>query len=283
MQILIPATLFTLMFALGLGLRWEAVALLRSRPALILRVLIGTSLLVPLAALMLLRSPLNAALTVPVKLAIALMAICPSAPLTLRKAGRQGGDRELAALLQLLAAALAIISIPLLADLFRAVFQLSAWQIQPLEVARQVTLMQGLPLLLGLLVRRGLPQLADRLERPLDQIANGLLLLLAVVILFVYRQRLGVFLVGNLAGLACIALLVLVALAIGWLVAGSDLRERSTVAMVTSTRNPGLALLFAATHAPGVVGLKLAILVYVLLTLLLSLPFLKLHQRLLSK
>jgi BASS family bile acid:Na+ symporter len=283
MQILIPATLFTLMFALGLGLRWEAVALLRSRPALILRVLIGTSLLVPLAALLLLRSPLNGALTVPVKLAIALMAICPSAPLTLRKAGRQGGDRELAALLQLLAAALAIVSIPLLADLFRAVFQLSAWKIQPLEVARQVTLMQGLPLLLGLLVRRGLPQLADRLERPLDQIANGLLLLLAVVILVVYRQRLGVFLVGNLAGLACIALLVLVALAIGWLVAGSDLRERSTVAMVTSTRNPGLALLFAATHAPGVAGLKLAILVYVLLTLLLSLPFLKLHQRLLAK
>jgi len=282
MQILIPATLFTLMFALGLGLRWEAVALLRSRPALILRVLIGTSLVVPLAALLLLRGPWNAALTLPVKLAIALMAICPSAPLTLRKAGRQGGDRELAALLQLLAAALAIVSIPLLADLFRAVFQLSAWDVQPLEVARQVTLMQGLPLLLGLLVRRGLPQLADRLERPLDQIANGLLLLLAAVILFVYRQRLGVFLVGNLAGLACIALLVLVALAIGWLVAGSDLRERSTVAMVISTRNPGLALLFAATHAPAVAGLKLAIFVYVLLTLLLSLPFLKLHQRLLA-
>jgi predicted Na+-dependent transporter len=282
MQTLIPATLFTLMFALGLGLRGEALVLLRQRPALVARVLIGTCLLVPLAALVLLKSPLNPLLSLPVKLAIALMAISPSAPLTLRKADRQGGDRELAALLQLLAAAVAIVSIPLLANLFRAVFQLSGWNIQPLDVAGQVTLMQGLPLLLGILVRRGLPRLADRLERPLDQLANGLLLVLAVVILFVYRQRLGGFLAGNLAGLACIALLVLVTLTIGWLLADADPRERTTVAMVTSTRNPGLALLFASSHAPGVVGLKLAILVYVLLTLLLSLPFLKLHRRVLA-
>jgi len=157
MQLLIPATLFTLMFALGLGLRGEAVALLRRRPALFARVLLGTCVLVPLAALLLLRSPLLESLSVPARMAIALMAVSPSAPLTLRKAGRQGGDRELAAVLQLLAAAAAVVTIPLLADLYRAVFDLSGWDIQPLPVARQVLLIQGLPLALGLLVRRRLP------------------------------------------------------------------------------------------------------------------------------
>jgi BASS family bile acid:Na+ symporter len=282
MQTLIPATLFTLMFALGLGLRGEALLLLRQRPALVARVLIGTCVLVPLAALALLKSPLNPFLSLPVKLAIALMAISPSAPLTLRKAGRQGGDRELAALLQLLAAAVAIVSIPLLADLFRAVFQLSGWDIQPLEVAGQVLLMQGLPLGAGLLLRRGCPGLADRLEAPLDRAANLLLLSLAVLILTRSWTLLTTFLVGNLPGLACISLMVLLALAIGWLVSGPQLRERTTVSLVTSTRNPGLALLFASSHAPGVMGLKLAILVYILVTVLLSVPFLKLHRRVLA-
>ncbi len=278
MQLLIPATLFTLMVALGLGLQGEAVARLRRRPALIVRVLLGTCVLVPLAALLLLRSPLVAGLPLPVKLAIALMAISPSAPLTLRKADRQGGDRELAAVLQLLAAAAAVITIPLLADLYRAVFQLSGWDVQPLPVARQVLMVQGVPLMLGVLVRRRLPALAERLVGPLDRVANLLLLLLTVLILVRSWPLLQAFLTANLVGLACMALMVLLALAIGWLLSGPGLRERTTVAVVTSTRNPGLALLLASTHAPGVVGLKLAILVYVLLTLLLSLPFLRLHR-----
>jgi BASS family bile acid:Na+ symporter len=278
MQLLIPATLFTLMVALGLGLQGEAVARLRRRPALIVRVLLGTCVLVPLAALLLLRSPLVAGLPLPVKLAIALMAISPSAPLTLRKADRQGGDRELAAVLQLLAAAAAVITIPLLADLYRAVFQLSGWDVQPLPVARQVLMIQGVPLMLGVLVRRRLPALAERLVGPLDRVANLLLLLLTVLILVRSWPLLQAFLAANLVGLACMALMVLLALAIGWLLSGPGLRERTTVAVVTSTRNPGLALLLASTHAPGVVGLKLAILVYVLLTLLLSLPFLRLHR-----
>lgn len=278
MQLLIPATLFTLMVALGLGLQGEAVARLRRRPALIVRVLLGTCVLVPLAALLLLRSPLVAGLPLPVKLAIALMAISPSAPLTLRKADRQGGDRELAAVLQLLAAAAAVITIPLLADLYRAVFQLSGWDVQPLPVARQVLMVQGVPLMLGVLVRRRLPALAERLVGPLERVANLLLLLLTVLILVRSWPLLQAFLTANLVGLACMALMVLLALAIGWLLSGPGLRERTTVAVVTSTRNPGLALLLASTHAPGVVGLKLAILVYVLLTLLLSLPFLRLHR-----
>jgi len=278
MQLLIPATLFTLMVALGLGLQGEAVARLRRRPALIVRVLLGTCVLVPLAALLLLRSPLVAGLPLPVKLAIALMAISPSAPLTLRKADRQGGDRELAAVLQLLAAAAAVITIPLLADLYRAVFQLSGWDVQPLPVARQVLMIQGVPLMLGVLVRRRLPALAERLVGPLERVANLLLLLLTVLILVRSWPLLQAFLVANLVGLACMALMVLLALAIGWLLSGPGLRERTTVAVVTSTRNPGLALLLASTHAPGVVGLKLAILVYVVLTLLLSLPFLRLHR-----
>ncbi len=47
------------------------------------------------------------------------------------------------------------------------------------------------------------------------------------------------------------------------------------MALVISMRNPGLALVFAATYGAAVPGLKLAVLVYLLVTVLLSIPFVR--------
>lgn len=44
-------------------------------------------------------------------------------------------------------------------------------------------------------------------------------------------------------------------------------------------RNPGLALLFASRHGQELPGLKLAILAYVLITVLVSSPWLRLSRR----
>ena len=40
-------------------------------------------------------------------------------------------------------------------------------------------------------------------------------------------------------------------------------------------RNPGLALLLASTHAPEVPAVKLGILLYLVITIILSIPFLR--------
>jgi BASS family bile acid:Na+ symporter len=281
MQLLIAATMVTLMFSLGLGLHVGVFNRLRQRPFLCLRVLIGSCVLVPLVALLLLRSPVTADLSRPVRIAIALMAICPSAPLTLRKASRQGGDRDLAALLQLLAAATAIVSVPLLADLFRDVFRVSGWDVQPTEVGRQILLAQGLPLGLGMVVRRRWPRRAERWAHPLERIAMLFLLVLVLAVLAISAPLLAGFLSDNLTALPLIALMVLAALTIGWFVSGPGLEERTTIALVTSMRNPGLALLLASIHASGMAGLKLSILIYLLLTIVLTFPFLRMRRRLL--
>ena len=273
--LLVKLTLFSIMFALGLGLRLDALQQVRQRPALFLRVLVGSCFLVPLAALLLLKLPLGQFLSVPGRLAIALMAVSPSAPLTLRKAGKQGGDQELAALLQVGAAIVAIASIPLMADLFRTAYGVKGWDIGPDPVALQVAQAQLLPLVLGLLVRRWQPALATRIRDPLEKLANLLLLALIVLVLVKAAPLLVPFAATNALALACMALMVVVALAIGYLMAGPDPRERTTTALVTSMRNPGLALLFAATYAPQVPGVKIAILAYLLITVILSVPFLR--------
>jgi predicted Na+-dependent transporter len=75
------------------------------------------------------------------------------------------------------------------------------------------------------------------------------------------------------------AVMVLAALAIGYGIAGPEPRERTTLALVTSMRNPGLALLFAATYGADIPGLKLAVLAYLLITVLISIPFLRWQRR----
>jgi predicted Na+-dependent transporter len=278
--LLVTATLFAIMFALGVGLPLDGLGRWQQHRGLLLRGLIGTCLLVPVAAALLLLLPPTMALSQPARFSIALMAVCPSAPLLMRKAGKQGGDRILAALLQVAAALAAIITIPLLASGFTRIFGVEGWQVQSHHVAAQVALVQLLPLLLGLLVRRFAPKWASRLESPLDRLANGLLLLLVLVVLWKTAPLLVTYVGANLIALPVMAALVLISLALGYRLANRDPCLGVTLALVTSMRNPGLALLLAGIYAPEMPAVKLGILVYLLITVLLSIPFLRCQRRL---
>ena len=218
---------------------------------------------------------------------MALMALCPSAPLAIRTVRRQGGDHALAALVQVMAAIIAMVSIPLLAPFFPHAFDRGGWLAGQVsltlqtgwEVALQVARVQVLPLLLGLALRRRRPALADRLEKPLNRIAALLLLLLTLLILVSASHFLLGFLTANLAGLLLMAVQVIGCLLIGQALAGSHgAQHGSTTALVTAMRNAGLALLFADQFGDDVYGLKLAILLYVLLTAMISNPVLRLFQ-----
>lgn len=279
-SLIVTITLFSVMLALGLSLRPDSMHHWRSRPALPLRVLLGSCLLVPMAGLLLLKMPWSWELSRPARHAIALMAVCPSAPLALRKAGTSGGDRQLAALLQVSAALAAILTIPLLALLFRQTFDQDGWLIRPMDVALQVGKVQVLPLLLGILLRQKLPRLAERIERPLEALANGLLLLLMVVVLLKAGPALMVTVPGDPGALVMMAVLAVLSLALGRWLGGRDRNEGLTTALVTAMRNPGLALLFASRFGQHLPGLKLWILAYVLVTLMVSIPLVRRTRRL---
>ncbi|MFO0017261.1 MAG: bile acid:sodium symporter [Synechococcaceae cyanobacterium] len=271
-SLVVAPALFTVMLALGLGLRPQALLQWRHRPALPLRVLLGSCVLVPLQALLLLHLTRGWPIPPAARFAIALMGLCPSAPLALRKAGTTGGDRQLAALLQVSAALIAILSVPLLAMLFRSAFALKGWEIRPVDVALQVGQVQVLPLVVGLLLRQRLPQLAERLERPLNQVANLLLLLVLLVVLLKAGPLLLTTLPRHPAGLLVMLLLIGASQLLGRLLGGWRGRQGVSTALVTAMRNPGLALLFATRHGAHLEGLKLWILAYVLVTVLAGIP-----------
>ena len=278
--LLITAALFAVMVALGLALEPAELLQLRHRPWLIARVLLGSCLLLPLLALAVLLAIPPDAISGPSRLAIALMALCPSAPLTLRKSGLHGGDPELTAVLQIGAAVLAILSLPLLVDLYLHHLKISGWDIQPQLVALQIAKAQLLPLGLGLLVRLLAPRWAQRLRPGFTKLASLLQLGVVLLVLAIALPKLPAFLAAN--GLAALAMAVMavLALGLGLLLAGPMPQEATTAALVVSMRNPGLALLLAATFSSGVAGTKLAILSYVLITVLVSVPFLRWRRRL---
>ena len=277
--LLIGVAVFNTMLALGLGLNLQALRQWCGRPSLPLRVLLGSCVLVPVVGLLLLQTPWSWSMAKPIRTAIALMAICPSAPLAMRRARGAGGDHQLAALLQEGAALLAIITVPVMALLFRWSFGLDGWEVRPIDVALQVGQVQILPLLLGLVLRRWRPRLADRLRTPLERLANGLLILLVVALLLKLGPSLWTFLSGNLVALIAMVLMAMASLLIGWALGGARSRHRMTTSLVTAMRNPGLALLFASRYGEALSGLGLAISLYALVTLVVSLPLVRLARQ----
>lgn len=277
--VFLSLALFCTMLALGLGLHSSALRSWLLQPSLPLRILLGSCVLVPLAGLLLLLTPWSRSLPEVSRFAIALMALCPSAPLALRKARKAGGDHQLAALIQVAAALSAIVCIPLLGLLFRQLFLVEGWLILPRTVALQVFRVQVLPLLLGLALRHWRPRLADVLERPLNRVANLLLLLVVALVLFKTGPALLQLLSMQRSTLPIMALLAVASLVIGWAMAGPAQGHGVTTALVTGMRNPGLAILLAQEHGQALKGLKLSILLYVLVSVVVSAPLLRRSAR----
>jgi predicted Na+-dependent transporter len=282
--VLVTTTIVTLMFSLGLGLKPYRFLLLRDRPAFLGRVLLGTCVLVPLAGLALVLMPLHGLLSRPTWVAMGLMLACPSAPLILFRVRSSGGTAELAARLQIGAALLAILTVPLMEVVFRSSaalrgWELLSWGISPGHVAAQVLKVQVLPVLAGVLLGQWQPELARRCSRALGGLATVLLILMMLALLLLSGRQLLPYLQQNLVGLAGMAVLSVLSLAIGYGLAGSDPLERRTVALVTGMRNTGLAAQLALTYGKGLPGLVPGLLAYVLITVIVTTLFLQWQQR----
>jgi BASS family bile acid:Na+ symporter len=242
MLILVKVTIFALMLSTGINLSLEKMLSLWRKPALLLRALLAVVVLVPLVVIILLKL---FDLPPAVVAGLVLLAASPGAPLTTKRSQMAGARFRHSASLQLTLALLAVMITPLTVALFAALFPGIPNKVNVLEVARQVTMVQFLPVTLGLLLQKFGAKYAVAIAQPLTLIANGLFVVLIVLACIV-----GLPLMFKVWGLplVAIAIMVIVSLGIGHALGGPDEDKRSILAISCIARNVGLALFIAVLN-----------------------------------
>ena len=244
---LAATAIFTVMLSLGLLLGPEQVAAALRRRAVLAAIILGVVVPIPALAVGLVTLM---GIEGPIRLGIVLMSVSPGAPLALRRAIDAGGHARFAPALHLAIVLLAIITVPASIEILNEVFGVS-FEISALDVGRQVFFSQVLPIGLGALILAYRPELAARIEPPLEKLSNVLFLsLVGACVYFLGGPLIRIGWVPTLAGMGLTAL----ALAIGSACAGRDTDARPPAAVAAAMRNPGLALLIANLNnsAPAV-------------------------------
>src|SRR4029079_2806563 len=173
------ATVFAVMFSIGLMLGREQIAAAMQRRIVLLAVIFAVVVPVPALAVLALKL---FGLTGPIAVGIVLMSISPGAPIALRRALDAGSSREFAPALHVAIVVLAVVTVPASVAILDWIFA-RGFTVTPFDIGRQVFVAQLLPLMLGTALRAARPVLAGKLQQPIGRIGNILLLILTVLVL----------------------------------------------------------------------------------------------------
>jgi bile acid:Na+ symporter, BASS family len=266
--LLVKASLFVLVFALGLKTSPSDAGYLFRHPARLARVLLAMHVIVPLvAALVVATIPLRPA----VRIALVLMAASPVPPILPGKQLKLGGHAEYVFGLLFAVSLLSIVIVPLTLTLFSAAFSVAV-AISPGAVARLVAQSILLPLAAGMAVRRLAPALAARMASPVSRIGSALLLAGLLPVLIVEWRAMAA-LIGRGTLIALVAV-VAVALVAGDRLGGPDPGDRATLAMASASRHPGVALLIVGANIPDQrPAVTAAVLLYLITASVLAIPY----------
>jgi BASS family bile acid:Na+ symporter len=266
-------SVFLNVFALGLNARERDATWLFRHPRQLARALASMFVVMPLfAAALASVFDLHPA----VKIALIALAVAPIPPLLPKKALKAGGESSYVIGLLVAAALLSIVFTPIAVDLFGKAFGTPA-RISPFAIARLVLLTVIIPLGAGMLVRRLAPAFAERAAKPIALAATALLIISVIPILFTAWPA-----IESLSGngtVFAIAAFVVVGLAAGHLLGGPDPEDRTVQALSTASRHPGIALAIASANFPEQKLTPAAILLYLIVSAIISMPYLDWRKR----
>jgi len=273
LPLLLKTSLALLVFSLGLNATLQDTTHLFRRPGQLARALLSMFVVMPVTALFLVR-----ALEPPaaVKIALVALALSPLPPTFPRKALKQGGRVPYVAGLLVAATLLAVLLIPLSLELIERNRNMPL-QMRPAAVLVLVFWSLLLPLAAGVAVRKMAPAFAERAAGPITTIAFAVLVLGVIPILIRVWPAM-VSLVGNGTLLAMIVF-VLVGLAAGHLLGGPDPDDRTVLAISSATRHPAIAIAIAQANFPDQKLAPAAVLLYVLVSVIAAVPYLKWTKR----
>jgi BASS family bile acid:Na+ symporter len=263
-----------MVFGLGLSATFDDAFYLFRRPSEFVRSLLAMAIIMPLVATVLAAAfDLHPA----VKIALIALAVSPVPPLLPKKQRKAGGRASYAVGLLVAAALLSIVFVPVAVELLGRGFGTATHHISFLAVARLAMMAVLGPLLAGILFRSVAPAIAQRIVRPMSLIATVLLFLCAIAVLFSAWQPI-VSLIGN-GTLVALGAFIVIGLMTGHLLGGPDPEDRSVLALATAARHPGVAMAVATANFPEQKLSGAAILLYLVLSAILSIPYVMWRKR----
>jgi BASS family bile acid:Na+ symporter len=271
--VIVQASVFLSVFGIGLKASARDATYLFRRPGELIPALLAMNLIMPLFAVGLV---LRCHLAPAVEIALVALALCPVPPILPNKMRKAGAKDSYAVGLPIAVAAVAIVFVPAAIEVLELVFHVPL-HMSVAAVAKLVGLTVLVPAGLGILVHSFAPIPAERLARPVSAVAGLALAACAIVLLIVAAPAVW-DLIGNGTVLA-LAAFALVGLAIGHLVGGPDPGHRVALALGTASRHPGLAIVIAQTNFPEQKQAMAAVLLFVLVNTLVSMPYLAWMKR----
>ena len=263
----LKASILLNVFAIGLKASVHDATYMFRRPGKLAKALLAMNILMPLFAVAFV---LAFHLKHAVEVALVALAVSPVPPILPRKLRKAGATESDTIGLLVAVGILAIVFVPAAMEILERVFHVPL-RMTFASVAALVFITIILPLALGIAVHTLAPVAADRLVNPIAKIASIALLLSAVVILFSGAPAIWE-LTGN-GTLVAIAAFVLVGLLIGHFVGGPKPENRTGLALATASRHPGIAIALAVANFPEEKLAISAVLLYLLVNILVSIPY----------
>jgi BASS family bile acid:Na+ symporter len=261
-KLALTASILMIVFALGLRATFgDATTLFREflrPPNRLLRALVAMYIIVPLVAVIVARL---FDLSLPVRAAILAMAVAPIPPILPGKQLKFGGSSDYVFGLLVAVSIAALVMVPLGVSGIGRLYGAEA-TFGPDEVAKLIGKTILLPLAAGLAVRHLAPAVAQALAPWASRLGN-LVLLAVLVPLLIKAWPAIVSLVGD-GAIVAIGTVVAASIVAGHALGGADADDRSTLAIASAMRHPGVALAIATLNVPEEPRIPAAIILYVL-------------------
>ena len=269
----INTSLVLMVFGLALSSGTARMVGILRQPGLAARSFVAMFVVMPLVAVLI---ALNFDLNRELLIALLLVALSPIPPILPAKQLKTGGDPDYVFGLLALTALGAILVVPAGVGLIGRLFGREL-DLPYAVAARVVAISLLLPAILGLVVARLAPALAQKLARPASII--GLVLLVLAILPLLWK--IWGALMGEMHNFTLVAMIVFVAigLATGHLLGGPSAGNRTTLALATATRHPGVAL--AVMHAidPEEASLAPVVLLYLIVSIVAAAPYVAWRKR----
>ena len=259
-------------FGFGLKATPEDLTYVIRHPGLLARSITAMLLVMPVLAILAVRL-LDLRHTTAVLLVT--LAISPVPPLLPQRQVKGGGGRSYGLGLMAWCALLAIGIVPIWIAVLSRIFG-HEFVASPRDIARVLLVAAIAPLLAGMGVRALSPAFADRLARPVIVTAS-ILLPVAVMAMLVDSWH-AVWAAAGAGTIVALTAFIIAGLVVGDRLGQPNADHAVVLALSTACRHPAIALAIASANFPGE-GFAGTILLYVILNLLLGIPYLAWHRR----